>query len=361
MASSKHQRSTKASDARPAGKAKGSSNAAGMAKAMLQQVLDARAAEEKEAAAVEAQRTARAQRAAEREIAGLKEELEAAKDRIEELEEAIEREVAKRTIHRARDRAAQATTSDVIAALRLGAFHTTRLGNQIPAAVSRANSRCEKPNPALLSRFEAGLRSVGLSLADVTAPESSNHFMIVFHGTRSPAEILCRGFEPSQRSRQQYGPGEYFAEDWSTAASYATQRYSGGPLYAPAVIATLVVVAKAKRVNDTWFVVNNPIDGASTFCMPLVALAPNSYSSLVLPPCRCGDSATIVRYRDDNDQFSLMSAADSTAVAAAWRNRRGSNTATLRIGKWTYEYNWARMTQRNLSTGKVRTIRIDAA
>ncbi len=84
--------------------------------------------------------------------------------------------------------------------------------------------------------------------------------------------ILCEGFDPRLRCRQQHGAGEYFDRDLSVSDSY---RSGNG-----ALIATLIfrppgnaVVNETKYSNSTSiYVVSNSFDRSVTYCLPVFAI-----------------------------------------------------------------------------------------
>jgi len=238
-------------------------------------------------------------------------------------------------------------------AMRVGLFHFARIASRIPADVGRAMPKCRSTQHELNRKFEAGLDKCGLSLTHLEDPCHESKFMVAFHGTPCPTEVLCKGFDPQKRGSngQAYGAGEYFAEDWQTAVAYARKNAVGG---CSAVIVTLVVASKATKVANSWYVVNNPTDNAATFCLPLMALGTDSQTPLRLSTClEC--FPVVFQFIDDHGKWADMTAAMSKVLAYAYRGALSFSTTS---GAWTYEYNFGSMTQTNRTTGKVRRVRM---
>jgi len=220
------------------------------------------------------------------------------------------------------------------------------------------------PNPCLNTRngahsraFEAGLQECGLTLGQL-----ADNTIVAFHGTGNASDILCNGFDPSKRTRQLHGAGEYFAHDWETASDYARDQRN------PIVIVTLLLKCKARSVlgggHRPWFVVDNPADRSVSYCIPLMYIP---LDARPLPSCRaCLTRAleafeqsmraarhTMVDYEDDSGDWAAMAAPDAVRVLAA----HASGVSKLDLGHWTYRYDWQAMVQTNTHTGKRRNIR----
>jgi hypothetical protein len=93
----------------------------------------------------------------------------------------------------------------------------------------------------------------------------SSNMIFAWHGTEeSNIDAICRrGFDPSRRRGQQYGPGEYFGI--TSTASYG---YCKGGSF---LVATLLLdgewLSKTNAVNA--YLVNNDSDFSHSFCLPL--------------------------------------------------------------------------------------------
>jgi hypothetical protein len=180
------------------------------------------------------------------------------------------------------------------------------------------------------------------------------------------------------RGGQVHGPGEYFATDWKTAEHYATRL---GDRPTSAVVVTLLIESTVKRVTshngDKWYVVENPLptaaDAASgrrppTYCLPLVAIPEHSEMPVCetcFPPAssttvtvgagggRGGAATTVVEFVDDAGNWAPMTTEGSRAVVVA----RATGASQVCLGQFTYQYDWARMEQLNVNTGRTRRIR----
>jgi hypothetical protein len=100
----------------------------------------------------------------------------------------------------------------------------------------------------------------------VARPDAVAHF-IGFHGTKSVEalrDILTNGFDPSRRSGQALGRGEYFGRDPTIAAGYDSLQCITVNLllHVPAVI--------TNRADTSQVVVmDNPTNRSETFCLPI--------------------------------------------------------------------------------------------
>ena len=112
--------------------------------------------------------------------------------------------------------------------------------------------------PVSWLRFRPSLLAMGTATA--------SDFVIGFHGSPAPEAIMCQGWDTKKRQGQQHGPGEYFDTDMQHSLCLYSRNSRG-------VVVALIVRSKAKQVQPTWLLVNNPkgAPNASTpaFCFPL--------------------------------------------------------------------------------------------
>jgi len=131
-----------------------------------------------------------------------------------------------------------------------------------PAALGRVNKFYRNPGlgdgacPAA-GKFQRGAQALGL------ANLSSTEF--AFHGTATLANVqsICwNGFDPTLRSGQSYGPGEYFSVDAGTSAAYA-----GNCGY---LVVCLLLTGPHKTTHSNVVrVVNSPASGDPMYCVPV--------------------------------------------------------------------------------------------
>jgi hypothetical protein len=241
----------------------------------------------------------------------------------------------------------------------------------------------------VVQKFLAGLKQCGLTLADVTrrgCGQQPRDLVVAFHGTADAGSIMCHGFDPAKRNGQQYGAGEYFAEDWATASQYALRHtpanhhqayYQSATRNTPSVVVTLLIRAKANQVRQSWYVVENAVDGASTFCLPVAALSADPslgrHGSWQLAPCSvCAVPATGsasappslpargVDFRDEYGAWAPMNAVDAAKVVAA-RVPSAVVRNVFSRKNFTYDVDYGRMVQINTSTRVERDIRFATA
>jgi hypothetical protein len=97
-----------------------------------------------------------------------------------------------------------------------------------------------------------------------------------WHGTSEAAigPICDEGFDPKRRSGQAHGPGEYFGVDANVSLGYArgSKRL---------IIAYVLQGSFVKQVQNFCYVVNNPIDWKTAYCVPLLVV---SFGSTALAP-----------------------------------------------------------------------------
>ncbi|KAL0224140.1 hypothetical protein P9112_003530 [Eukaryota sp. TZLM1-RC] len=95
-----------------------------------------------------------------------------------------------------------------------------------------------------------------------------NHVVYAWHGSRfqNLASIFHNGFDPSRRSGQAKGPGEYFA-----AIGYPTTSdgYSRDNDY---LILTAIIRSSRFKDHGSVHVVDNDRSGHSSHCLPLCAV-----------------------------------------------------------------------------------------
>ncbi|KAL0230976.1 hypothetical protein GEMRC1_010381 [Eukaryota sp. GEM-RC1] len=94
--------------------------------------------------------------------------------------------------------------------------------------------------------------------------------VFAWHGTKHRAvePIAYEGFNPGFRRGQLHGPGEYFGQSQNPAVSVG---YSDGCRYM-FVAAVLPFDGVFSTHGDYCYVVNNPVDFESTYCLPVLIL-----------------------------------------------------------------------------------------
>ena len=92
--------------------------------------------------------------------------------------------------------------------------------------------------------------------------------LFAWHGTHSDQAIqsICHnGFDPTRRSGQVHGIGEYFGQSAEVSHSYAksTSRM---------IVAQLLQVQQTSTHDNFCYVVNNPTDWSMSFCLPVLVV-----------------------------------------------------------------------------------------
>ena len=92
--------------------------------------------------------------------------------------------------------------------------------------------------------------------------------LFAWHGTSSDPAIqsICHnGFDPTYRSGQAYGIGEYFGQSAEVSSGYAgsTSRM---------IVAQLLKVRETSTHGNFCHVVNNPVDLSLSYCLPVLVV-----------------------------------------------------------------------------------------
>ena len=124
-------------------------------------------------------------------------------------------------------------------------------------------NECIFQNAPSIALFREGMkrRNVPELLAVL---KSQQAYSLAFHGTPDRNNVLSifhDGWDPSKRSGQNYGPGEYFATEINTPLQYARQ--SG------AVVIAILLPGTFQAAQNGYCVVNNPTDRSAAFCLPI--------------------------------------------------------------------------------------------
>jgi len=109
-----------------------------------------------------------------------------------------------------------------------------------------------------LQRFLNGVRKHGMNIMQ------SGFF--AWHGTGSDSGIIgiCHdGFDPTRRSGQACGPGEYFGQSSGVSHGYSG---SNGRM----ILSFLLDVTETSKHSNFCYVVNNPKDWTHSYCLPLL-------------------------------------------------------------------------------------------
>jgi hypothetical protein len=179
----------------------------------------------------------------------------------------------------------------------------------------------------------------------------TSDLLLLYHGTPSvenAKRILCGGFSTPLRSRQQYGPGEYFADTLTTPLVYASA--TGAIVLAAVLNRPGVVTRTAAATGECFTVVNSPTDGSASYALPLLAVpvAP------VTPRMSCSVCSNIFKqyvfFGNIRNQWQPLNARDSAAVVNSQMNQR------VAMNGFEYVYDLTAMTQTNVATGTVRSL-----
>ncbi|GCA63811.1 hypothetical protein KIPB_011995, partial [Kipferlia bialata] len=106
--------------------------------------------------------------------------------------------------------------------------------------------------------------------------------MFAWHGTSGDAvRLICHnGFDPSYRSGQAYGPGEYFGQAASTSHGYCRSGFR-------MIVAQIIRTERFSTHGTFCYVVNNPCDFSSADNLPVLVVAfrnPAAPGYTVSPP-----------------------------------------------------------------------------
>ena len=100
--------------------------------------------------------------------------------------------------------------------------------------------------------------------------------LFAWHGTSSEQAIqsICHnGFDPTRRSGQAYGIGEYFGQSAEVSSGYASST-------SRMIVAQLLHVEQTSTHGNFCYVVNNPTDWSLSYCLPVLVVT----YGLDLPP-----------------------------------------------------------------------------
>jgi hypothetical protein len=208
---------------------------------------------------------------------------------------------------------------------------------------------------AVYRQFLAALGDAPLLDADGAL---SKDVLLVYHGTRSvenAERIMCKGFDPAMRSRQQHGAGEYFADTPRTPLQFAG---GTGAVVLCAVFTRSAVVSRkwSDETQEHYTIVDTPEDRTTAYALPLVVLPLTSK----MPGTQCnrcthGATELYAEFTNDGGRWQRMDVQDSYAVSTS---RAGQPVA---MNGFEYVYDLTAMTQTNTNTGKVRSIRFVSA
>ena len=123
-----------------------------------------------------------------------------------------------------------------------------------------------KRNCPVWKKFLIGMKETGFE-----SVKRSGFF--AWHGSSEEAiASICRdGFDPKYRRVQAYGTGEYFSMDINVTKHYLKQ-------CSRHIILTYILNKGQTRVKDRYcYVINNPEDFHSTYCLPLFVFSVGGY------------------------------------------------------------------------------------
>ena len=114
-----------------------------------------------------------------------------------------------------------------------------------------------------LRKFMSGVRQLDLNLGSKTT------YFFAWHGTRTKSNVLkiCQmGFNPSLRSGQSYGPGEYFSLSPTISRGYCGESNF-------IIVALILRGPWVKNIPlNSFCVVNNPVDFNLTYTLPILVV-----------------------------------------------------------------------------------------
>lgn len=195
------------------------------------------------------------------------------------------------------------------------------------------NPLLERGCPAML-RFVRGLSSKG-------GVNILSRVKFAWHGTNIAAiPLICQnGFDPSRRSGQVYGTGEYFGFTASTSSGYAKP----GDCSHVMILAALMDVMELSinsRGTPFCYIVNNPRGWRETYCLPLLIIrfsGTSYHRKMGLSPGISFDMATapvvfsFMGQIDDQTTLGGSSSSSSSNSGAIWR-WKGDNGPQLYTG-----------------------------
>lgn len=129
-----------------------------------------------------------------------------------------------------------------------------------------------------LERFYKGVQALGQTLP----PDKARGFF-AYHGT-APASIkpICEhGFDPTKRSGQAYGPGEYFGVTSAVSHGYSVRGNTTGPF--SMIIGFLMNCPQLTTHARFCHVMNNPTDWSHAFNVPVVVVSYGTQASCPSP------------------------------------------------------------------------------
>ncbi|CAF1391124.1 unnamed protein product [Adineta ricciae] len=130
------------------------------------------------------------------------------------------------------------------------------------------NPYLKQPNTPSLTCFYEGVRELGCQ-----PPPDINQGFFGFHGTSAKAvESICYfGFDPSRRSGQVYGSGEYFGVKATISHGYSIKDNPLSESYMM-LVAYVMKCDRVKTHKDFCYVVNNPTDWKTAFNLPVAVI-----------------------------------------------------------------------------------------
>jgi uncharacterized protein YegL len=140
-------------------------------------------------------------------------------------------------------------------------------GKNMPLVIeSFVNPYIKIEKSPLRMKFDLALEDLNVT---ELSPEKSGFF--AWNGTSEYATVrICEdGFDPKRRAGQAYGPGEYFGTTSEISHGYC----HGSNLM---MVSFIIEGNHVNRIPNFCFVVKNPLDCNSTYCIPILIVNFNS-------------------------------------------------------------------------------------
>ena len=183
---------------------------------------------------------------------------EAAKGRTNELQQAVHK--LEDESKKIKEETFRSLITNIVKGVGTGL--NARNQNQQPEFAFEVNE-CIFRNAPSIALFREGMKKCNVPEL-LAVLKNQQAYSLAFHGTPDRNNVLSifhDGWDPSKRSGQNYGPGEYFATEINTPLQYARQ--SG------AVVIAILLPGTFQAAQNGYCVVNNPTDRSAAFCLPI--------------------------------------------------------------------------------------------
>eukprot|EP00767_Chilomastix_cuspidata_P004986 gnl/Chilomastix_cuspidata/5171.p1 GENE.gnl/Chilomastix_cuspidata/5171~~gnl/Chilomastix_cuspidata/5171.p1 ORF type:complete len:2662 (-),score=815.92 gnl/Chilomastix_cuspidata/5171:472-8457(-) len=134
------------------------------------------------------------------------------------------------------------------------------------------------PNPGLIRGCPAMQRFCA-AINSLNKPFEELDTMFTWHGTQESAiaPICHQGFDPSFRSGQAYGPGEYFGQSAGVSLGYCRNSTR-------MIVAMIIRTSRFSEHSSFCYVVDNPSDFSMSFACPVCVVTFQNGNVLDQPP-----------------------------------------------------------------------------